>query len=114
MIEDIKLENGDTVKDSSGRLVKISGADALFQRALICIKVGLDSCIYDRSLGCRGGDVSLDDEKARGRAELIINEALVNCADTSAEVLDVSDTIRVKINIGNESREEEVTLGGNV
>ena len=36
---DAKIENGDTVVDSSGNVVMISDSDALFQRAVMCISL---------------------------------------------------------------------------
>lgn len=111
---DVKLINGDVEIDSAGRFVKIFDSDTLFQRALICIAVKFGSFIYDRSLGSQLNKISLEDDNAIEKAELIINEALAEFEDTYARVIECSEKIKVEITIGNESRIEEVYLNGNV
>ena len=114
MIVDTMIKNGDVATDSTGKFIKISDSDALFQRALICIGAKLGSFIYDRELGSQAEQVDKYDEYAVQKAELIINEALAQFEDTYAKVLEFSDTIKLEITIGNESRTEEVCSNGNL
>ena len=111
---DAKIENGDTVVDSSGNVVMISDSDALFQRAVMCISAKLGSFIYDRKLGSRLAEFDLTVTNAKGRAEVLANESLADFEDTYAEVLELGDKLKLKITIDGESRTEEVRLGGNI
>ena len=111
---DAKIEHGDTVVDSSGNVVMISDSDALFQRAVMCISAKLGSFIYDRKLGSRLAEFDLTVTNAKGRAEVLANEALADFEDTYAEVLELGDKLKLKITIDGESRTEEVRLGGNI
>ena len=106
---DAMLSAGDLLADSSGNLCDISGADALFQMALIRVTVPLGSFIYDRQLGARQGGADLQ------RIELLLNEALADHPNASVRTLDaVGETLRVQIIINGESRVEEVRYNGNV
>ncbi len=109
---DVKMENGDIVTDSSGKAVKITGIDALFQRAMICINTRLGSFIYDRELGSYKNEVIPYTENAAQRAELVINEALAKYENTSAKIVEYGEKIKLIITIGNESRTEEVRFNG--
>lgn len=111
---DIKISNGDIVADSTGKRAVISDFDALFQRAEICIGAKLGNFIYDRKLGSSVRDIQPDDEYAKERAELVINEALAGFENTHATVTEYGDTLKLKITIENESRNTEVHLNGNV
>lgn len=111
---DIKIKDGDIVKDSAGRFVSIEDSDALFQRAVICISSKIGSFIYDRNLGSNLSVTDFDTELAKEKAELIINEALAQFEDTYARVVEFGDTITLNITIGDEIRTEEVRLNGNV
>ena len=110
---DVKLSGGDVALNSAGRMIRLSGRDAEFQRAVICASVGKGSFIYDRSLGC---DYSYDpnDGFALRRVGLSVNEALARFPKTSAEVLDIGESVTLRITISGESRTEEVRLIGNV
>ena len=106
---DAKLSGGDLIADSAGNALDICGADALFQRALICVGVPRGSFIYDRSLGARRSGSDLQ------RTELLLNEALADHPNTSARVLDsAGETLMLQITINGESRTEEVRYNGNV
>ena len=111
---DAKILNGDIVKDSAGRFVMVKDSDALFQRAVICIKTKLASFIYDRSIGSVASEVDADAELAKENVELIINEALAKFDDTYVRVLEFGEVLKIEISIGNESRTEEVRLNGNI
>ena len=111
---DIKVKDGDTVKDSTGKLLEISDKDVLFQRVLICIGVKNESFIYNRNLGSRLSKLDFNAEDAKEKAELIINEALAEFEDTYVKVLEAGEAIKLEITIGNDSRTEEVCLNGNV
>ena len=111
---DIKVKDGDTVKDSTGKLLEISDKDVLFQRVLICIGVKNESFIYNRNLGSRLSKLDFNAEDAKEKAELIINEALAEFEDTYVKVLEAGEAIKLEITIGDESRIEEVRLNGNV
>ncbi len=114
MMIDVKLSNGDVVADSTGRFVQVSDNDALFQRALICIGAKLGSFIYDRNLGSDVSKVELSDTYTDQKAELIVNEAIAQFENTYAKVIEYGDTLKLELEIGNESRIEEVHLNGNV
>ena len=111
---DIKIKDGDIVKDSAGRFVRIEDSETLFQRAVICISSKLGSFIYDRNLGSDLSVTDFDTELAKEKAELIINEALAQFENTHARVIEFGDKIKLHITIGDESRTEEVRLNGNV
>lgn len=111
---DAKILNGDIVKDSAGRFVMLKDSDALFQRAIICIKTKLASFIYDRSFGSDVGEIDADAELAKENVELIINEALVKFDDTYVRVIEFGEVLKIDISIGDESRTEEVRLNGNI
>ena len=110
---DVKIQNGDVALDSARRMIRLSGKDAQFQRAVISATVGRGSFIYDRALGCRYG-YDRDDEFSARKVGLSINEALARFKNTSARVLDINESITLEINIDGESRTEEVRLIGNV
>ena len=114
MIVDAMIKNGDVATDSTGRFIEISDSDVLFQRALICISAKLGSFIYDRQLGSQAEQVDMSDDNALQKVELVINEALAQYEDTYAKVIEFSDTIKLEITIGDESRTEEVRPNGNV
>lgn len=111
---DIKIKDGDTVKDSSGKLLKIEDTDTLFQRVLICIGAKSESFVYNRNLGSHLSEIDLSDENAKEKAELVINEALAEFEDTYVKVLEIGDTVKLEITMSGESRTEEVRLNGNV
>lgn len=111
---DVKIKDGDAIKDSTGNFIEISDSDALFQRVLICIGVSLGGFIYDRNLGSEIRAVDLGSEYAKEKAELVINEALAKFENTYVKVLDIGEALRLEITIGDESRTEEVRLNGNV
>lgn len=111
---DIKIKDGDVVKDSAGRYIKIENSDALFQRAVICIASKFGSFIYDRNIGSELSSMESNTEFAKEKAELIINEALAEFEDTYAKVIEFGDILKVNITIGDESRTEEVRLYGNI
>lgn len=111
---DIKVRNGDSVKDSTGKLLKIEDTDVLFQRVLICIGVKRESFIYNRNLGSKLGEIDFNAENAKEKAELIINEALAEFENTYVKVLEIGKTMKLEITISGESRTEEVQLSGNI
>lgn len=111
---DVKIKDGDTVKDSTGQLQRISDTDALFQRVEICIGATLGNFIYDRNLGSKVSDIKPDSEYAKERAELVINETLAAFENTHASVIEFGDTIKLTVKIGHESRYTEVHLNGSV
>lgn len=111
---DVKIKNDDVVRNSSGRYETITGQDALFQRAFICAAVNKGSFIYDRQLGSRLGGIVVNAKNAKDTLDLIINEALVNCENTSAEVLRIGSKLRIRITVGDKSREEEVQFNGKI
>lgn len=111
---DVKIKDGDVVVDSTGKYEIISDTDALFQRAEICIGARLGSFIYDRQTGSEIRSIKAEDDLAKEKAELVINEALAEFEDTKAVVLQYGDIIKLTITIGDESRDTEVHLYGNI
>ncbi len=111
---DIKIKNGDDALDSSGQHEMISGTDALFQRVQICIGARLGGFIYDRTLGSYVREIVGDDALAKERAELVINEALAEFENTNASVSEYGDVVKLTVTIGDESRDMEVRLYGNL
>lgn len=106
---DVKITNGDVDVDSAGSPLRISGADARFQRALICLTVPKGSFIYDRELGTR----QLNGSAAR--RELVFNEALARFPGERVSVTGTTETgVTVRIFIGGESRVAEVRNYGNL
>ena len=111
---DVKIKDGDVVVDSTGKYEIISDTDALFQRAEICIGARLGSFIYDRQTGSEIRSINAEDDLAKEKAELVINEALAEFEDTKAVVLQYGDVVKLTITIGDESRDTEVHLYGNI
>ncbi len=111
---DIKLSNGDVCTDSTGRFVRISDKDALFQRALICIGAKLGEFVYDRTLGSNIRKNDFIVENSLEKAELVVNEAIAQFEDTYAKVIECVDKLKFELTIGGESRIEEVLLNGNL
>ncbi len=106
---DVKISNGDVAVDSTGSPVSISGADAKFQRALICLTVPKGSFVYDRELGTRRFSGST------ARRELLFNEALARYPGERVKVTGTTETgVTVRIYIGGESRVAEVRNYGNI
>ena len=66
---DALIRNGDVATDGTGSIVRAEGADALFQRALLCLTVPKGSFLYDRELGVRSGGADLQ------RTELLFAES---------------------------------------
>lgn len=109
---DVKLNNGDVVCDSTGKRLTVTDSDALFQSAIISIGTKLGSFVYDRSLGSRLSE--LDSDTTKEKAEIVINEALAGLENTYAEVLELGESVKLKITINGESRTEEVRVSGSV
>lgn len=105
---DVKIENKDVVTESTGVLMRLTGLDAMFQRAFINIASKKGSFVYDRELGTDISGIDLTTEDAKDRLELVFNEALVNCSNAVAQVLEIDEKIKVKILIDGQSREVEV------
>lgn len=108
---DAKLKNGDLTVDSAGSVIQISGKDALFQRAVICMTVPKGSFIYDRKLGTER--VAEDDGQ---RTAQLFGEALAEYPDTTVRVVSISQegVAAVRVTVDGESRIEEVRKYGNV
>lgn len=105
---DVKIENKDVVTESTGILKRLTGLDAMFQRAFICIASKKGKFVYDRQLGTDISEIDLSAEDAKDRLELVFNEALVNCSNAVAQVLEIGEKIKVKIIIDGQSTEVEV------
>ena len=108
------LKNGDVELDSLGGAIILDGFDAAVQRALICLNSRRGAFIYDRSLGVPvlspGSGCRID----RQRLEMLINEALAVNDDIYVEVLSADESLKIRINAGNQSRIEEVFPFGDV
>lgn len=111
---DVKILNGDVYTDSTGKFVRISDNDVLFQRALICIGARAGSFVYDRSLGSSVREIDSADENSAQKAELAVNEAIAQFENTHAEITEFGNKMKINLIIGDESRTEEVLLNGNV
>lgn len=111
---DVRINNGDVVVDSTGRYETISDTDALFQRVKICIGARLGGFIYDRETGSDIRSIDPESDFAKEKAELIINEALAQFENTGAVVLEYGEVIELSVTIGDESRNMEVHLYGNI
>lgn len=107
---DIKIQNGDVVTDGTGRFSVISGKDAMFQRAVLCMTVPKGSFVYNRELGALPGG-----EGNAGKRELILGEALAAYPNTAVRVTGMTDdATAVTITIDGESRETEVRHYGSI
>lgn len=103
---DVRIKNGDVVKNSRGMYEKINGAKARIQSALISMRVDKGSFVYDRTIGSCKNKVNMADEDALGRLELVLNEALVEYKDTNVEVLEIGKKVRLRIKSGDTIIEE--------
>lgn len=111
---DCRIENGDISVDSTGRFVRITEKEALFQRAMICISARLGEFVYDRGLGSRRDEIGRNGINDSQRLELVLNEALARFENTYVTVLEFGEKIKVKICIDGECRTEEVYMLGNL
>lgn len=107
-ITDVLIKDGDIVLDSSGNTVMLSGIDAKFQRAMLCIKAKRGKFIYNRELGSHLDDVLASKNSSAQRAELEINEALAGFDNTFARVSQCGEQLVVELNIDGEIRFLEV------
>ena len=106
---DALIRNGDVATDGTGSIVRAEGADALFQRALLCLTVPKGSFLYDRELGVRGGGADLQ-RTGLGCAGALAKEP---CARVSVQGM-TDEGVSVRVNIGGEGRTEEVRHYGDV
>ena len=107
---DAKISHGDLAAAPSGGWETISGADAEFQRALLCMTVQKGSFIYDRELGRAAAQLP-----SAAKAELIFAEALAKYDNVRLCVNSVSENVAsVTVAIDGESRTQEVRSYGNV
>ena len=107
---DALIRNGDVATDGTGSIVRAEGADALFQRALLCLTVPKGSFVYNRELGALPGG-----EGNAGKRELILGEALAAYPNTAVRVTGMTDdATAVTITIDGESRETEVRHYGSI
>lgn len=111
---DVRIKNGDAIVDSTGRYEMICDKDVLFQRAEICIGARLGGFIYDRHTGSDIRSIDAESSLAKENAELVINEALAQLENTKAVVTEYGDVVKLTITIGEESRNTEVHLYGNI
>lgn len=110
---DFKILNGDIAVDSRGNFVRLDGIDALFQRALIAMSLKKESFIYDRTLGSFAPCLNKNDEDYPKKLELVLNEALAQFENTYAEILEIGNSVIVRITIDDISR-TEVLLNGSL
>ena len=113
-MRDIKIQNGDTVKNSNGDYVELKDSDALFQRVLIYLTAKQGAFVYDRTLGSQVLQIDKNSENAKEKAELVLNEALTRFENTYVKVLEYGEKLKLEITIGDETRIEEVRLYGNI
>ena len=107
---DARITEGDVAVTATGDAVTVSGADALFQRALLSMTVPKGSFIYDRELGSPVCDAADPDKRA-----LVLGEALASYENTVVCVTEMTgDTTTVRVTIDGESRETEVRRYGDV
>lgn len=111
---DCRIEKGDIALDSTGRFVRITEKEALFQRVMICISARLGEFVYDRGLGSRINEIEMDGTDSSQRLELVLNEALARFENTYVSVIEFGEKIKVKICINGECRTEEVYMLGNI
>lgn len=111
---DIKIADGDTIADSTGKFELLDGADTMLQRAWICADVPLGSFIYDRSLGADVQSVDFTSTAAKDRLELVLNEAVAKYDNTQIEVKEFGEKITLKITADGKSEIREVDYSGNI
>lgn len=105
---DIKLKDGDIALLSDGNTTRLSGIDAQFQRAMICIKAKKGAFVYDRTLGSELERVRADKNGSAQKAQLVINEALAGFENAFAQVTHYGEKITVMLTIDGECRTMEV------
>jgi hypothetical protein len=113
-MRDIKIQNGDTVKNSGGNYIELKGSDVLFQRVLIYLTAKKGEFIYDRTLGSQVLQIDANSENANEKAELLLNEALTKFEDTYVKVLEYGEKLKLEITICDETRIQEVRLHGDI
>ena len=107
---DAKIFNGDVAVDSGGNALRLCGADAVFQRAVITLTVPRGSFVYDRALG-----TPLFDSEQTEKQELCCLEGLAKY-DYKHFYIAENDGSRMVfgVTVNDESREEEVRRYGSV
>lgn len=107
---DAKLKNGDLATDTGGCVEIISGADAAFQRAVICMTAKKGSFVYDRGLGAPQRDPG-DTE----RLALSFSEALAALEDSEINSVRLENGAAVvSLTVNGETREAEVRTYRNI
>ena len=107
---DAKLKNGDLATDTGGNVEMLSGADAAFQRAVICMTAQKGSFVYNRELGapsCVPGDSA--------RLALSYSEALAALEDSEINSVRLENNAAiVSLTVNGETREAEVRTYRNI
>lgn len=107
---DAKIQNGDVAADPGGSPVMLSGTDAAFQRAVICMTAPKGSFVYDRELGTL--PCVPDDSE---RLALVFSEALAGFEDTVVESVRLEESAAfVTLTAEGETREVEVCANRSV
>ena len=107
---DAKLKNGDLATDTGGNVEMLSGADAAFQRAVICMTAQKGGFVYNRELGAPPGvpgDIA--------RLALSYSEALAALEDSEINSVRLeNDAAIVSLTVNGETREAEVRTYRNI
>ena len=107
---DAKITDGDLAVAVTGDVETVSGIDAMFQRARLCMTVPKGCFVYDRTLGA-ADDPALNTDKRT----LVLGEALAKYGNTAVTVTGIDGgTTAVRVTIDGESREMEVQRYGDV
>lgn len=111
---DLKLSEGDFSMNPSGRPKAVTGAEELFQRALIRLSVPLGSFACNPALGSRlhtlAADTPLRDEKALALAQEALRGLTQLSVTAAAFVEGDPPAVKITLNCCGENREAEVML----
>lgn len=103
---DVIIKNGDTVPIGNGDLAKVTGAEAIFQRGEILMKMKRGRFYLDPEMGAALSGKKLCDPE---RIEMLLNEAITPVEGLTARVMDIKDgSIKVKLFYKNSEKECEV------
>ncbi len=111
---DVKIFEGDTVLDASGKEEYISGIEEVFQRVHLAISTKKGDFIYDKSYGVRELP-KISDERSLKNAEAYLNEAiadifLARISLTKLRVTASGTVIKFTVSYKGESISKEVTV----
>lgn len=112
---DVKINNGDIARVSSGSYEYITDIAEAVQRVRISALTVKGDFVYDRELGTDYGELSADDPMLTEKLDMLIKESCADIYDTAVEVLSCDRenlAAVIKVRYGMTETTTEVDLSG--